>query len=73
MISQGMDYSSSLRGESPPVLYWVSVLQDETQEVFQAEFLQLEDSITFINEKYGHWDFTDTTEEKGGCGSCSNS
>ena len=70
MISQGMDnFSSAL----PSILYWVTVLKDETREVFQEEFLNLEDSIRFINEKYGHWDFIDTTEEKGGCGSCSNS
>ena len=73
MISQGVD-CPSLLGENPsPLLYWVSVLKDERQEVFQEEFLQAGDAVKFITEKYGHWDFTDTTQEKGGCGSCSNS
>lgn len=74
MMSQGMDYASAaVTEESLPALYWVTVLRDETREIFQAEFSQLADAIKFINEKYGHWDFTDTTEDKGGCGSCANS
>ena len=56
------------------MIYLLTVLRGESEEVFQREFSHLPDALDFANERYGHWDFTDTTEapQEGGCGSCSN-
>ena len=59
---------------APTMFYWVTVLKNETQEVFQVEFSRLLDAISAINDRYGHWGFVDTSQSSsGGCGSCSNS
>ena len=54
-------------------LYWLTVLQGKTQEVFQREFSKLPLALQTINNRYGHWNFVDTTKPLGsGCDSCSN-
>ena len=63
-------------GEGTPRTYFlVKVTKEETQEVFQREFCTQEEAVAFMNERYGHWDFVDTTApvETGGCSSCANS
>lgn len=66
-------------GASPEILddsfiYFVSVLDEENNEVHQEEFNELSLACSFINNKYnGIWSFKDLSqpEETGGCGSCS--
>ncbi len=54
------------------ILYSVTVVDGEDMEVFQRDFSSLKSAIDFINEKYGHWQFNDPTDNSsGGCGSCS--
>ncbi|OIQ20724.1 MAG: hypothetical protein BM556_01935 [Bacteriovorax sp. MedPE-SWde] len=52
------------------LMYCPTVLDEEDTEIFQKDFLKLEDAISFINNKYGHWSFIDPTM-KDGCSSCS--
>ena len=67
MIAQGQD------PHGMELLYCLTVLKDETQEVYQAQFQHLPKALKTINDRYRHWDFTDTSEaQEGGCGSCSN-
>jgi hypothetical protein len=66
-------------GASPEILddsfiYFVSVLDEDNNEIHQAEFNQVETACDYVNEKYsGIWSFNDLSksEETGGCGSCS--
>lgn len=59
--------------EGAKVLYCVTLLKDQEEEVFQLEFDQLHLAIDAINERYGHWEFVDRGQrlDGGGCGSCS--
>ena len=70
MLVQGFDD----RPCKEDLFYWVMVLKDEKEEVFQAEFYHLSDALNSLNKRYGHWDFVDNTlpPEGGGCASCSN-
>lgn len=66
-------------GASPEILddsfiYFVSVLDEDNNEIHQEEFNQVEMACDYINEKYsGIWSFNDLSkpEETGGCSSCS--
>jgi hypothetical protein len=65
-------------GASPEILedkfiYYVSVIDEESNELFQQEFDQVESACSFINDKYSEfWDFNDLSinTDTGGCGSC---
>ena len=63
--------------EEVQYFYHVTVSDLEDLEVFQSEHPKLELAIEQINNKYGHWDFTNLTvtetasDDGGGCGSCS--
>lgn len=53
------------------ILYLVSVLKNQEEELFQWEYKELHDAITAINEKYGQWELTDRSQGSGGgCGTC---
>ncbi len=52
------------------VLYLVTVLKNEEEELFQWEFPELHLAINSINKKYGHWEIRDRSQGSGGCGSC---
>jgi len=56
----------------PELLYFVTVLKDLEEEVFQLEFPKLDQAIDALNSRYHHWDFIDRSqkEDSGGCGSC---
>ena len=56
--------------EEVNILYLVTVLKNDEEEIFQWEFPQLHQAITSINEKYGHWQIKDRSQGSGGCGSC---
>lgn len=70
MVSCGVDHHEKINEQT--MVYWVSVIKDEFTEVYQSEFQVLGEAINFINQKYGHWSFKDTTQLDAGCGSCSN-
>jgi hypothetical protein len=55
------------------MLYLVTLLKSQEEEVFQLEFSSLPQAIDAINERYGHWEFADRSErlDGGGCGTCS--
>lgn len=75
MISCGIDpndYLALEENSEMAMCYWVSILKDEFQEIFQRKFTHLAEALSFINERYGHWNFVDTSVAKGGCESCSN-
>ncbi len=74
MVSCGVHSNKSMSPEEQTMVYWVSVLKEEFEEVFQKEFEGLGLALQWINEKYSHWDFVDTTKaQDSGCDSCSNS
>lgn len=50
--------------------YYVTVLENETSEIFQQEFSTLVDACLFLNANYGDWTFEDQTAEKTGCSTC---
>jgi hypothetical protein len=50
--------------------YYVTVLENEIQEVFQQEFSSLSEACIYLNENYGDWTFEDQTATKSGCSSC---
>ncbi len=52
-------------------LFWVSLLDNEFQALWQEEFLELEQACEFANQRYLHWDFSDQRpSDEGGCSSC---
>ena len=65
-------------GASPDILddsflYFTTVLDEEHNEVFQAEFNSIDSACYFINKKYiDTWDFIDARAPKkeGGCSTC---
>ena len=72
MIGQGLAYDTECNNP-PPIRYWLTVLKDEYTEVFQEEFDHLPQVLDCINQRYGHWDFVDTSQAAAsGCDSCSN-
>lgn len=65
-------------GASPDILddsfqYYITLLDDENNEVFQEEFESLSDACENINLKYSNfWDFTnlDKAKPEPGCSTC---
>ncbi|WP_372654821.1 hypothetical protein [Halobacteriovorax sp.] len=63
-------------GASPTSLeiqYFVTVTDKENTEVFQSSHAEIEEAITDINKRYGHWMIFDAENppEADGCSSCS--
>ena len=57
---------------SPGLIYCVTLSDPDFKEIDQTDFGTLEQALTFINDRYGEWDFYDLRKsEGGGCGSCS--
>lgn len=50
--------------------YYVTVLEDQEKETFQAEFRSLSEACLFLNENYSDWTFNDQTATKSGCSTC---
>lgn len=50
--------------------YFVTVLEKEEKEVFQAPFESITDACIYLNEAYGDWTFEDQTATKSGCSTC---
>lgn len=50
--------------------YFVTVLEKEEKEVFQAPFESLTDACIYLNENYADWAFEDQTATKSGCSTC---
>jgi hypothetical protein len=50
--------------------YYVTVLEKEINEVFQASFESITDACIYLNENYGDWTFEDQTATKSGCSTC---
>lgn len=50
--------------------YYVTVLEDEDQEVFQERFDSLTDACLYLNDNYSDWTFEDQTATKSGCSTC---
>lgn len=50
--------------------YYVTVLENAENEVFQEKFTKLADACMFLNANYGDWNFADQTVTKSGCGTC---
>lgn len=50
--------------------YYVTVLENEDQEVFQERFDSLTDACLYLNDKYSDWTFEDQTATKSGCSTC---
>ena len=65
-------------GASPDILddgfqYYATVLDQEHNEVFQAEFNDITTACSYLNTKYSDiWDFIDQRMKKseGGCSTC---
>ncbi len=75
--NQGLKAIISL-GASPGILdsefyYYVTVLDEENNEMFQEEFPDIDAACNSINNKYADlWDFIDLSQNQStsGCGSC---
>lgn len=52
-------------------LYFVTLMDPEFQELFQQEFNNLEDAISFMNHKYEKWEFVDRSTSSEGQSTCS--
>lgn len=50
--------------------YFVTVIENEEKEVFQANFESLTDACIYLNENYADWAFEDQTATKSGCSTC---
>jgi hypothetical protein len=50
--------------------YYVTVLQDEMNEVFQKKFDSLTEACLYLNAHYNDWTFHDQTATKSGCSTC---
>lgn len=50
--------------------YYVTVLEKEEKEVFQAPFESITDACIYLNENYSDWTFEDQTATKSGCSTC---
>ena len=54
--------------------YFVTVIDEDNNEVFQKEFLKLDSACTYINARYKDmWEFIDATaqvKKDGGCSTC---
>ena len=52
--------------------YSPTVIDEDKNEIFQCDFDNLEEAISFTNKKYGHWSFRDPSENssESGCSSC---
>lgn len=67
MISFGANPESTLEDR---LEYYVTVLENEDQEVFQERFDSLTDACLYLNENYADWTFEDQTATKSGCSTC---
>lgn len=61
--------------ESSEIIYFVTVLDEEENEVFQSQFQTLELACEYINERYqNEWPIIDLNnppnQKEGGCASC---
>ena len=53
-------------------LYFVTLMNEDFQEIFQKEFRSIDEAINFINKKYSEWEWLDRSgSDAEGCGSCS--
>ncbi len=50
--------------------YYVTVLQDEMNEIFQRKFENLTAACLYLNQNYSDWTFHDQTATKSGCSTC---
>ena len=50
-------------------MYCPTVLDEENNELFQEEFDSLSAAISFMNERYAHWNFMEKASSSG-CSSC---
>lgn len=53
--------------------YAITVTDSDDNEIFQQNYLNLNDAISQINQRYQEWDYFNLSErsDAGGCGSCS--
>ncbi len=58
--------------ENPAVVYCLTLAEVDGAELYQQEFTRLEDAVTALNARYGHWDFFDREQSAtgGGCDTC---
>jgi hypothetical protein len=61
---------SEIETDQVSYLYCPTVIDENNVEVFQKEFSSLLEAISFINERYSHWQFMNPTESSSGCNSC---
>ena len=59
-------------GNPPPLVYSVTLEDQDFREVYQYDFNNLKDALSCLNNKYGHWEFYDMSknQSKEGCDSC---
>lgn len=70
-ISMGAEYQESDNNKDCPIIYQVSLLEDEKISILEKDFKDLKEACHFINKNYGHWDFSSLEASKsGGCSTC---
>lgn len=52
--------------------YLVTLTDKDYQELFQSTHTELQEALSLLNEKYGHWELQDalTKTDGDGCSSC---
>jgi len=52
--------------------YLVTLTDKDYQELYQSVHTTIEEALSALNEKYGHWDFKDAgaRTDSNGCDSC---
>ena len=59
-------------GQNPGLVYCLTLMEEDGAELYQQEFSTLEEAISTLNGRYGHWEFFDreSAPSSGGCGDC---
>lgn len=55
------------------LLYYMTVMDEDGNDLYQEDFTDLPQAILKINTKYSHWSLVDRQENNssgGGCGDC---
>lgn len=70
----------SLGGEPSPLedeaqlFFMITVTDPDDREMYQGAYPRLEEALSTLNERYGHWEFVsmegNVREDDGGCGTC---
>ena len=67
-----LSLSGEQRASGPQIHYCLTLTDEDNQEYFQSDFIDLNQAVGQINQRYAHWQFRSREEidDSSGCGSC---